>query len=110
MAPAAERADIAAMARNSPALRVHGPSIVRWVRHLARVLDSRPELYASLGITMDEGRLEVLEQLNGVPEAILGACMHAVDEEQANLLQRTFNQGREGYAQTRCGREEDPGE
>ena len=109
VAPAETREDLVRLADSSPALRVRGRVVAWWVQHLVKVYKDNPHLLGNHPPpTIDRSRLELVSKLDGVPPQLLQSSVHAGSEAQAVSLLRAFTRGRDGYANTRTGREEDP--
>lgn len=107
LAPAESRADVERQLRTCRTLRVNGRNVARWVRHLAQVYNDHPELCVHINVS--DARLEVISQLDAVPQQVIDACVHARSQEEAQELANAFDADREGYARTHHGRDEDPG-
>ncbi|KXZ41220.1 hypothetical protein GPECTOR_641g751 [Gonium pectorale] len=100
VSPAQTPAEVAALARRTPALHVRGKVVARWARHLAGVY----------GMTADERAVAAWEQHGdegGVPPSLLQTAVAATLAEEADALLRLLRADQEGYARTRYGTEEE---
>ena len=100
------------LARKSKALQVRSQVAIRWSLWLTRPggAAGRWETYGLAPPRRDERMLHILRDgpAEAVPMELLATAVHARDEAEAQTLAATFERGRDGYARTRAGREEDP--
>ena len=111
VAPASTPEQAKELARKSTALQVRSQVVIRWVLWLTRAGGASERWPKELvQVQRDQRMLHVLH--NGpamtVPEQLLTGALHARDETEAQTMAAAFDRGREGYARTRVGREEDP--
>jgi len=98
LAPVESQQQAAAAASRAKALRVRGPVIAAWVRHLLGVYTA---LFPDLVVRVDEAALAAYGSLEAVPVALLNNIQVSASEAEANSALHTLAEQRAGYAKAR---------
>ena len=93
---ASSEQDIAGLLRQSKALTINGPNVVRWAHHLQQVYGRPPP---------DPATIEAYRNLlpGTAPASLLKTAIFASNKDEASQLARSYmlgNTGRHGYANT----------